>query len=412
MSTPSVSLLDPAVIECPFPAYQDLRERCPVLEMSPGMFLVSRYEDVLAVLKDTKTFSSMSGGSGFTTFGPSPVQDEIDAIIGDYPEIPTLLNNDPPDQTRLRSLVNRVFTPREVKALEPSISAIVDELARPWAGRGRVEFVAEFSQPLPSAVIAAALGAEPAMSGRLQFWSDEIMSRVSVQQAPQRQLEVARNIAAMNDYFLTMIRERREAPRDDLMSLLVNARLDDGTALRDVEIINIAVTFLVGGHETTTSLLGSIFYRFATEPELADRIRSNPAEIPALVEEILRLESPAQTLPRWTTRDTEIAGVGIPAGSTVFVMFGSANRDDTVFPRAAELDLRHATNTAGRHLAFSHGAHFCLGAQLARTEVRLALEALLPRMADIALDPDGRVERTTSMVLRGFQRLDLTFRPL
>jgi cytochrome P450 len=408
MTRPAVSLFDPAVIECPFKAYRTLREHAPAFEMAPGMFVVTRYHDVLNILKDTETFSSRSGGTPFTMFGPSVVQAQIDEILGGCPEIPTLLNNDPPEQSRIRSLVSKVFTARQVTAMEPRIRAIVAELAQPWVPRGQVEFVAEFARPLPSAVTADALGAEPSMRGRLHFWADEIMSRTAGPQEPDRQLAVARNMAVMNAYLLDLIRDRRRTPRGDLISLLAESRLDDGTALTDGQIVNVAETFLVGGNETTTFLLGSILHKLATDPTLADRMRAEPAGIPALVEEMLRVESPSQGMPRWPTRDVEIAGVAVPKGSTVLVMFGAANHDETVFG-AAPLDLSRGPARSGRHVAFGYGAHFCLGAQLARAEARIALETLLPRMTDLTLDPAGLASRNQNPLLRGFSRLDLVF---
>ncbi len=397
------------MLECPFPIYKALREHSPVTEMAPGVFMVTRYEDVLRVVKDTATFSSRAPRNPFSWFGEPERQGELDAILSACPEIPTLLDNDPPEQTRVRGLVAKVFNEANVAALEPAIADLIDQLSSAWLGRGRVEFAAQFARPLPAAVTAIALGADPAMTERCLFWADEIMTRTAGPQTPERQAEVARSIAEMSDYFFALIASRRESPRDDLFSLLTTVELD-GERLTDVQIVNVAKVFLVGGNETTMFMLTSAFHRLATEPALAERLRGTPDLIEPFLEEILRLEAPAQGLPRFPTRDVELHGVTIPAGSTVFVSYGSANHDETVFDDADELVLDRRTRGHSKpHLAFSVGPHFCLGARLARTEGRLTLQRLLPKMTNLALAADATPQRAANPLLRGFVRLELEF---
>jgi len=407
--TSSLPALDATMIECPFPAYKSLRENAPAVEIAPGVFLVTRFDDVVRILKDPVTFSSRAPLNNFSWFGPTQNQEELDAILADCPEMPTLLDNDPPEQSRIRALVTKVFNAARVQAMEPSITAIVDDLAAGWIDGGHVEFASEFARLLPATVTTHALGADPAVRDKLLFWADEIMTRSAGPQTPERQAEVARHIAEKSDYFLTLIADRREYPHDDLFSLLSAAELD-GHRLTDVQIVNIATTFLVGGNETTMFMLTSALHRLTDEPALAQSLRDDPGTIPAFIEEMLRLEAPAQGLPRFPTRDVEIAGVIIPQGSTVFVMFGSANYDDDAFPAPGELVLdRRAHSGAKQHLTFGLGAHFCLGAQLARAEARIALQRLLPRMTNLRLNPDKPPQRNPNPMLRGFLSLDLTY---
>ena len=258
-------------------------------------------------------------------------------------------------------------------------------------------------------VTAQALGAELSMVDKLLFWADEIMSRTAGPQSPQRQAEVARHIVEMGDYFMDLIRERRVRPRNDLLSLLAAAELD-GHRLTDVQIVSIAKTFLVGGNETTAFLLTSAWHRLVTEPAVEKTLRNSPDQIPAFIEEILRLEAPAQMIPRFPTRDIEFCGVSIPKGSTVFISYGSANHDEKAFDNPDDLVLdRRSRVGCNPHLAFGLGAHFCLGAQLARAESRIALEQLLPKMTNMALCPDKPPQRNPNPIFRGFLRLDLTF---
>lgn len=407
IDTPDASLAP--MPECPFPIYQALRENSPVAEMAPGVFMVTRYEDVLRVVKDTAIFSSRAPRNPFSWFGEPERQDELDGILGQCPEIPTLLDNDPPEQTRVRGLVAKVFNESNVAALEPAIADLIDDLSRNWLDRGHVEFASEFARPLPAAVTALALGADPTMTERCLFWADEIMTRTAGPQTPERQAEVARGIAEMSDYFFSLIEDRRTAPRNDLFSLLTTVELD-GERLTDVQIVNVAKVFLVGGNETTMFMLTSALHRLATEPALAQKLRDAPELIEPFLEEILRLEAPSQGMPRFPTRDVEMHGVTIPAGSTVFVLYGSANHDESVFPDPDDLVLdRRARANTKPHLAFSVGPHFCLGARLARTEGRLALAHLLPKMTNLSLAPDAELQRAANPLLRGFVRLDLQF---
>ena len=393
-----------------FERYRQMRESAAVCELQPGMYAVTRYEDVRAVLSDPQTFSAVVGGNNaFATFGPTPVQPEIDEIMRVYPEAPVLMRIDPPDHTRVRNLVNRALTPAEVEKIKPQIQTLIEALTAPWIGVGRVEFVGAFASQLPSAVTTHFLGAAPQMQAEFRFWAGEVMSRFDGPQPPQRQLEVARNIADMGRYFLKEITERRRTPNGDLISLLAHAEID-GERLEDVAIVNVIETFLIGGHETTTFLLGESLHRLAGDPVLAERLRGEPALIPAFVEEILRLHSPAQVVLRAPTREVDIGGCTVPAGAMLVVALAAANRDPAAFSNPDALEL--ARPAARRHVAFGHGAHACLGLVLARTEVRLALEHLLPRMSNIVLmETDAALDRLENMLLRGPTRLELRFEP-
>jgi cytochrome P450 len=396
---------------CPYDWYRELRRSRPVAQLQPGMFAVTRCEDVRAVLADPKTFSARVGGNNsFALFGPSTVQDQLDEIMRVYPEEPVLMRTDPPSHTRVRNLVNRALTPAEVEKIEPQIQAIVDELAAPWIRSGSVEFVSAFAALLPNAVTTNFLGAPTRMREKLRFWAAEVMSRFGGPQPPERQLEVARHIAEMGRYFLDEIAARRRQPNADLISLLAHAEID-GDRLEDVAIVNVIETFLIGGHETTTFLLGNSLLHLAQRPDIAGLLRTETARIPQFVEEMLRLEAPAQSVQRSATRDVEIGGVQIPAGSILFVFLASANRDEALFEDPDTLKLGRVASTSTRHVAFGYGSHACLGLHLARAEARIALRTLLPHMSDITLAPGSPVSRVENWLLRGPSRLELRFSP-
>lgn len=392
---------------CPHARFSRLRSESPVSNVAPGVWAITRYEDAQLALRDYATFSAQAtDGNDFSLFGPSPVQAEIDAIMKDYPERPALMRTDPPRHKRVRDIVARVLTPDKVAAFEPQIRAIVADLMAAWIDAGAVEFVSKFAMPLPGAVTTDFLCGEPDMRDRFRFWAGEIMSRVAGPQPPERQLEVAGNVVEMGRYFLDRIAQRRREPTSDLISLIANAASESDDAIPDVDLVNVLETFMVGGNETTTFLLGNALLRLAHDPALAERLRATPNLIPAFVEEMLRLEAPAQAVLRKTTRDVPIGGTTIPAGATVLVFLVSANRDEAAFETPETLRLDRAASP--RHLAFGYGNHSCLGLQLARAEARIALEMLLPRMHDIALETDG-VSWLANDFLRGPVRLALRF---
>jgi cytochrome P450 len=397
---------------CPYARYRKMREKEAATQVRPGVYAVTRYEDCKAILADWKTYSAVLGDlSPFATFGPSPVQDQIDEIMHEYREKPVLMRTDPPLHTRVRNLVNRTLMPAEVEKIAPQIQATVNELAAPWIGTGKVEFMAAFAALLPNAVTTGFLGAPPPMRAKLKFWAQETMSRFDGPQSPERQLEVARNIAQMARYFLEQIADRRKRPTGDLVSLLAHAEID-GDRLEDTAIINVISTFLIGGHETTTYLLGNSLWRLARDADLAGTLRADPAKIPSFIEEMLRTEAPAQTIMRSPTRPVEIGGVKVPAGAVLLVTVASANRDEAAFDAPDDVRLERRRSAPSRqHLAFGYGIHSCIGLNLARSEVRIALETLLPRMQAISPASDDPIEIVENFMLRGPVRLDLRFTP-
>lgn len=396
------------LMPCPHARYAHLRAHAPVSEVAPGVWAVTRHADVQRVLRDPAIFSAqVTDSNEFEFFGPSPVMTEIRQIMADYPETPALIRVDPPAHKYVRDVVARVLTPGEVAKFEPGILGIVNDLIAPWIDSGWVEFVGAFSGLLPGIVTTDFLCGDPAMRADFRFWAGEIMSRVGGPQTPERQLEVAHNVAAMGRYFLDRIAERRVAPTDDFISLVANAKAADGMPLPDVAIVNVLETFMVGGNETTTFLLGNAMIRLSEDAALAQRLRDEPVLIPAFVEEMLRLEAPAQSVMRRTTCEVEFDGVIIPAGASILASLVSAGRDASVFVDPDQLHLDRSVTP--RHVSFGYGNHACLGLQLARAEARIALEVLLPRMKNIALAPGDAVHWLENDFLRGPVKLDLVF---
>ena len=413
MALGDFDLLDPAVLAEPYDFYDALRREAPVHPTPYGFWLISRYDDVMSVVRDPERFSSQMLGP----FAEEPSPEVAAVLVDAYPGVPTLLTNDPPSHTRFRNLVNKAFTPKRVGQMEGDIRRIAEELVDAFAGAGEVEIVSQFAVPLPLTVIADALGVDRADMAAFKRWSDDSVAPLSGLLTEERKVECARSRVEMQRYMVARIEERRAGRRDDLLSDLVHARLDpaagevdagaEGEPLSIAELLNVIEQLLVAGNETTTKLITSGLLVLLEQPEELERVRADPALVANLVEEALRYESPVQMLFRTAKVDAEVGGVTIPAGTPCLVMYGSANRDDTHFPSADHFDVGRAN--ARTHLAFGQGPHFCVGAALARAEGRIAFEVLLDRLDDLAVAPANPFERELSMVLRGWRALHLTF---
>lgn len=411
MSVTDEILVSPDVLECPYDFYRRVREEAPVHQSPMGFWLVSRYEDVLSVVRDTERFSSDMRNS----FVSGPPSDELRAIEAEgYGRVSTLLTADPPVHTQFRALVNKAFLPKRVAQLEEEIRKIANDLMDTWIERGRVELVTEFAVGLPLTVIADALGVDRADMPRFKKWSDDSVAPLSGLLTPEQQLECARSRVEMQHYMAERCREREDDPRDDLLSDLVHARFDTGERAGErldiTELLSVIEQLLVAGNETTTKMIAAGMQLLIDHPEQMAAVAADHSMIPGLVEEALRLESPVQMLPRVAKVDVEVGGVAIPAGSILMMMYGCANRDEAKYPGAEQFRADRAN--ARTNLAFGQGPHFCPGAALARSEGRIAFETLLGRATDWAIDTDvdRPMHRELSMTLRGLSGLHLTFR--
>jgi cytochrome P450 len=399
----------PETLACPYDFYRRARE-APVHQSPLGFWLVSRYDDVMAVVRDPERFSSNFSSA----FAAGPADDEILAIQREgYAPANTLLTNDPPSHTQFRGLVNKAFTPKRVAQLEASIRAIADDLWAAFAADGRVELVGQFAVGLPLTVIADALGVDRADMPSFKRWSDHAVAPLSGLLTREQQLECARSRVEMQRYMAARCEERIDDQRDDLLTDLVQARFDSGErageGLHMHELLNVIEQLLVAGNETTTKLIAAGMVLLIEHPEQMATVRADVSLVPNFVEEALRLESPVQMLPRIATVDVEVGGVAVPAGSMLMVMYGCANRDDAKYPGADRFLVDRAN--ARTSLAFGQGPHFCVGAALARSEARIAFELLLGRATAWAIDESVAepMHRELSMTLRGLSALHLTF---
>jgi cytochrome P450 len=405
MEAADYSPLDPAVRRNPYPYYAALRRDAPVYEVAGmGLWVVARHADVQSIVRQPDRFSSLAMAAAArrpADFAPADQQSEMPPA-----DAASLIGSDPPVHTRLRSIVNRGFTPRRIAALEGRIREIATGLARRLADRRECDLVADFAAPLPATVIAELLGMDPARHEDMKRWSDAIIRATFDTPRPDEAPHISRCFAEMTAHFDEVIAARQARPADDLISTLVRAESVDGALT--VDEMNIFIgTLLVAGNVTTTNLIALGTLALLAHPAELAKVQQDLRLVPALVEEALRYDGPTQLLLRTATADVELAGTRIPAGALVAPLFASANRDERVFPEPDRFDVGRQ---AKDHLAFGYGAHFCLGAALARLEARVAFETLLPMLGRPVLLAD-ELEWIESIALRGVRALPLRFEP-
>ena len=370
----------------PFPWYRSMRTDAPVAyDAQRGSWNVFHFDDVKRVLSEYASFSSdFSGGSGRS----------------DQPLGSSIISTDPPRHRQLRSLVTQAFTPRAVQQLAPRIAALVDELLDAVAQQGQMDIIDDFAYPLPVIVIAELLGIPAQDRVKFKAWSDAIVTGAIDPNARSGNVQ-----QEMGRYFMHLIAQRRQEPRDDLISGLLAAEID-GVRLTEIELLGFCVLLLIAGNETTTNLIGNSVLCFHDQPGLQAQLQSEPDLLAPVIEEVLRYRSPVQSMMRFAVVDVELAGQHIRQGQRVVAWIGSANRDDSQFPQVEHFV---PTRTPNQHLAFGHGVHFCLGAPLARLEARLALTALINRMPGLRRANADPLEPMASTIVYGVKRLPVTF---
>jgi cytochrome P450 len=411
--------LVPEVMQCPFPHYAAMREQRPVFQL-PGapMYFVTRHDLVLEVIRNIEVFSNQfqsfsSSGGGFGSMTEAE-QAELQAIMADgYPQVSTMLTADPPAHTRYRGLVAKAFTPKAIADLRPFIVDLCNDLLDDiFAAGGRVELMERFAIPLPVRVIARALNVPGDRLADFKRWSDDSIAGIGTALTTTRFLESQRGIVEFQRYFAAELESRAAAPQDDLLTRLVQARLDgteDGSPLDMSEMLSIIQQLLVAGNETTTKFITETVRLLAEDPAAWAALRADASMVAGVVEEGLRMSTPTQGMFRRVTRDTVLDGVEIPGGSTVVVMFASANRDEAYFDDPDAFDPTRPN--LRDHVAFGKGTHYCLGANLARLEGTVAFEVLRERVAEIELCDDNTFEYEPSFILRGLKRLDVVLHP-
>jgi cytochrome P450 len=382
----------------PYPAYKMLRDAGRVMwqEMMQA-WLVTGYDEVQAILKDHARFSSERQRSNNRLVAQLTEQQDQ----GMLRRTATMLSADPPSHTRMRTLVNKAFTPRAVEQMRPHIQEIADGLLDAVPDPKSFDVVKDLAIPLPIIVIAEMLGVPPSEREQFKSWSTDIASVLGSGTQPGDAIQSAqRSSEELREYFAAVIADRRKEPKKDLISALIAAR-DHGDALSEDELLATCVLLLVAGNETTTNLIGNGTLALLRNPDERRKLQEDPSIIVSAVEEMLRYDGPVQATSRVVLEDVEFGGKEMKPGQIVITFLGAANHDPAQFPDPERLDLRREDN---RHVAFGQGIHYCLGAPLARVEGQIAISSLLRRFPHIEAAFD-QPDWGNSFILRGLRSL-------
>jgi cytochrome P450 family 142 subfamily A polypeptide 1 len=389
---PEIDLLDGNFYaRDPHPHFRWMREHAPVYWDERGrVWGIALHADIMYCSKTPELFCSRHGSRP------------------DSPPIPSMINLDDPLHKRRRNLVNRGFTPRRVEEHEAKIRGICVDLIEGARKRGRFDFVREIAAPLPMIMIGDMLGVAPEDRDMLLRWSDDMILGTSASAMPEAAAQAARSAGDYVAYASAVIADRRaKPPQDDLMSILVHAEIE-GDRLDDEALIQESLLILVGGDETTRHVISGGIYQLLLHPEQRRALVADASAIPTAVEEMLRWVTPIQNMARTATRELELRGQTLREGDRLLLLYPSGNRDESVFDDPFAFDIRRQPND---HVAFGgYGAHFCLGAPLARLELRVMFEELMRRMPDLELDGDGPPPLRPSNFITGIEKLPVAVR--
>lgn len=383
-----------------YPFFARARAEEPV-SYSPALdlWLVSRYDDVWAVLRDPARFSAANALSPVSPFTP-----EAQRILleGGYTLKPALTNNDPPGHTRVRGHINKAFSARRIAQLAPRVREYADGLIDAFVAAGRADLIAQFAYPLPIQVVFRLIGIPEADMDQIKDWCGNRVKFIFGTVSPEEQIACAHNLVAFWRYIREFCEQRRREPQDDLTSELTAIAARDESQLSMHEVASVVMGLGFAGHETTTNMIGSAVLHLLSHG-VWDRLRDDPATVDNAVEELLRYDGSVPVWRRVAKEEVALGGVTIPAGGKIALLLGSANRDEAHFvcPHTFDIDRADARD----HLAFGKGIHFCIGAALGRLEMRIALDRLAHRLPGLRLTPDQPLDYVPTISFRGPQRL-------
>ena len=396
--------MDPTYKANPYPIYAELRSEAPVyratLPDGRGVWLVTRYEDVVAVLKDERFVKDWRKAMTPEQLAQIPPIPEAMRLLSE-----NMLDKDPPDHERLRRLVSKAFTPRLIEHVRPRVQEIADALLDAVEEGGEMDLIDDYAFPLPIIVIAELLGVPAEDRNKFREWSNAAVSGDTTQEYVEKVL--LPHMEAFVGYLRAMFEEKRKNPKEDLISALVRAE-EAGDKLSEDELLAMVFLLLIAGHETTVNLIGNGTLALLQNPGELQKLKSDPALIKPAVEELLRYDGPVETsTERFAREDVRIGDTVIPKGEMVMVVIAAADHDPERFPKPDELDITRPDN---KHLAFGKGIHHCLGAPLARMEGQIALGTLLRRMPNLRLkgSPESLTWRP-GLVLRSPRSLPVEF---
>ncbi|MDZ7970619.1 MAG: cytochrome P450 [Nostoc sp. DedSLP03] len=394
---------DPKFQANPYPIYHNLRSVEPIHQSFTGMWVITRYVDAKAVLRDPRfCVNKMSNNVKHKSYYLK--QQDFNTLAQAIDK--WLIFLDPPEHTRLRGLISKAFTSTTIKFLRPQIQKITDELISKVRHQGFIDIMSDFACPLPCSVIAAILGVPIEDWVKLYHWSDKLSNILDPLRSLSDYEQMNQVALEFTDYFKSLIAQRQKSPQQDLLSALITVKEQD-KKLSEEEIISICMLLFFAGEETTVNLISNGMLALLHHPQQMQQLKTQPTLIQSAVEEMLRYDSPIQIITRVATEDIDIDGITIRVGEKVLVILGAANRDPAQFPDPDRFDITRANNS---HLAFVDGIHYCLGAVLARIEAEIAINTLVQQLSDLKLSQD-RLEWCNKVGSRRLKALPVTFKP-
>ncbi len=402
---PSSTTFDPLDLSDPFPLLAQARRQQPVF-YSPDIdyWVITRYDDIKAIFRDHETYTAANTITPIVPFSDAVKQMLAD---GDYSPEPVLSNNVPPSHTRIRALVNRLFTPRRMKSFAPAIRDIAQRGVQRIADSAPIDIVAELTYEYPAYVLFHVLGVPAADVPQVKAWAGNRIKLYYGRPSAAEQIAMTKNLVPFWRYVVDLVHDKVRQPQDDLTSDLIRLRAGNDSVLTLNEIASCMITLLVAGHETTTAQINNALLHLLTEREHWEALCAAPATIPQALEEMMRYDPSVCTWRRQTAAASTIAGVTIPAGADLLLMLSSANRDPAVFPEP-DLIVTSRDNLKD-HLAFGYGIHYCVGAPLARLEMAVLLETLTGALPDMRLVRDQALEYSRNISFRGPASLWVTW---
>ncbi len=393
----------PEFLANPYPFYKELRETAPIFFYEPwGKWIVTRYEDVNALLRDRRlgrVLENLREEDLFETFGAE--------AAFEVSRIGSLLEIEPPDHTRVRDVFHQTFTPKRVRELSDKVTALCERLVEGLSARPErhADLIADFAQPIPVTVIADLLGIPETDRHRLVPWSSGIIGWFEPERTPAMEAEAVRCAQEFMAYLKSLIPERRAEPRDDLFSAMLKVHDAEPERLSELELVNNCILLLNAGHEAVVNVIGNGLYALLSRPDQWTRLKADLSLVPTAVEEMMRYDTPLQFFERIVLEPLHYQGLDWPRGTKLCLYYGSANRDPAVFAEPDTFDISRSPNP---HLAFGMGLHYCIGAPLARLELQTALRTLTTRLPDLRLVGDAP-EYHPKNVFRYLKKLEVTF---
>lgn len=390
--------------EDPYPFYAQTRQEqpitfCPALQA----WLVTSYSHIQQILLRPDIFSSRDCLTPPVTFSPRTLEE----LVKGYLPVPTVLNTDGEEHRRFRAPLMRGLTPARIRRLESFVRTTAHRLINTVFDSGQMDIISQYAYPFALEVVLTLLGIPKEDVEQTRRWSHDWLMLMSVQQDEEAQVRCARSTVAFQHALAALIAERRASPQDDLISALQLASVSGGQPLSEAELVILLQGLVLAGHESTTNMIGTGTLLLLERPAHWQMLCEHPEIIPQTVEEILRYDAPIQMFARTATQEVTIGGVTLPEDAALLLLYGSANRDERMFPQAHEFQPRRTPNP---HLAFGHGPHFCVGAALARLEGRIAFEVLCERLPGLRLVPGQKLTHIPTLLFRGYERLDVIWR--